>query len=117
MSTDNLSSQIQAAGRTIMLSTGNEITIRYGMAALVEIEKQYGSVNGLVKVLNEAENGSLFTVLSHVLWAGSSRKVPLAAFLDMLDPKLMKEYSEAFGEALSESVGSGDSQGEAAAVK
>jgi hypothetical protein len=116
MSTDNLSSQIQAAGRTITLSTGNEITLRYGMAALVEIEKEYGSVNGLVKALNQAENGNVFTVLSHALWAGSSRKVPLAAFLDLLDPKLVSQYSEAFGEALSESVGSGDSQGEAPAV-
>jgi hypothetical protein len=99
-----------------MLSTGNEITIRYGMAALVELEKEYGSVNGLVKVLNDAENGKAFTIVSHALWAGSSRKVPLAAFMDMLDPKLMEPYTEAFCSALEESVGGGDSQGEAPAV-
>lgn len=116
MSIDNLSSQIQAPGRKITLSNGNEINIRFGMSALVELEKEHGSIAALVKVLENTETSKVFSTLSHALWAGSSRKLPLAAFTDLLDPKLIAEYSSAFGEALSESMGSGDSQGEAEAV-
>ena len=116
MSTDNLSSQVQAPGRKITLANSNEITIRYGMSALVELEREHGSIGALVKVLENAETSQVFSALSHALWAGSSRKLPLVAFIDLLDPRRVGEYSKAFGEALSEATGSGDSQGEAQAV-
>lgn len=119
MSQDNLSSQIQAPGRKITLTTGNEITIKYGMSALVEIEKKHGSVNALVKILENPETSAVFSTLGHALWAGSSRKVPFEAFLDLLDPKRLEEYSEAFGEAFQEAMGSakeGESLGEAPAA-
>lgn len=119
MNQDNLSSQIAGSGRKITLTNGNEITIKYGMSALVEIEKKHGSVNALVKILENPETSSVFSTLGHALWAGTSRKMPFEAFLDLLDPKRLQEYSEAFGEAFQEAMGTGEegeSLGEAPAA-
>lgn len=119
MNQDSLSSQINGTGRKITLTNGNEITIKYGMSSLVEIEKKHGSINALVKILENTETSAVFSTLAHALWAGSSRKVPFEAFLDLLDPKRLQEYSEAFGEAFQEAMGQseeGEGLGEAPAA-
>lgn len=113
----DISSQISAPGRKIILSNGNEITIRYGMSALIEIEREYGSVGALATKLQD-KTGPVFTTLTHALWCGTNRKLPLAAFSDLIDPARITEYSEAFGEAFNEAMPKGESQpGEAQAAE
>lgn len=118
MTQDNISSTISAPGRHITLANGNEITIRYGLGAIVEIETHYGSINALAELLNQGEKGPMFTTLAHALWAGTSRKMPLPAFLDLLSPTRIPEYTLAFTEALSEALGTSKeaSPGEAEAA-
>jgi len=103
---ENKVEYIKADGTSIVLTNGTELSLRYGMAALAEIEKKHGSINALVKVLQEAENGPIITTLGHALWAGTSRKTPLDAFLDLLDPSQIATYVKAFEKAFSEAMGS-----------
>jgi hypothetical protein len=106
---------IAAPGTTITLSTGATVSLRYTFSALAELEREHGSVNGLVVKLNKGEKGPVFATLCHALWAASQRKIPAAAFLDLLDPARLSEYTTAFSTALSLALG-GDSEGEAEAA-
>lgn len=113
----DISSQISAPGRKIILANGNEITIRYGMSALIEIEREYGSVGALATKLQD-KNGPVFTTLTHAIWCGTNRKLPLAAFMDLIDPSRTQEYSVAFGEAFKEAMPKGsEDSGEAQAAE
>lgn len=116
MNPNKMAAEIAAAGRTITLADGRTATIRYGFAGIGEIEAKHGSIGALMEALEKGEKGPIFSTLGHALWAGTQRKVPLEAFLDLLDPRRIAEYSEAFGEALSEGLG-GDEQGEAEAAE
>jgi len=116
MSTENLSSKILLQGQTIALANGETVTIKYGFAALAVIEREYGSIQGLVAKLSDT-NGEVISTLGYALWAGTSRNVAVEAFLDLLDPRKIQEYSEAFGTALSDAMPPGDSTpGEAKAA-
>ena len=103
---------IAAPGKSITLNTGNAITLRYTFSALAELEREHGSIDGLGKKLDGS--GPVFSTIGHALWAGSERKVPLVAFLDLLDPARIQEYGSAFNAALSEALGAQQGEGKAA---
>lgn len=96
---------VASSGRKITLADGREVTIRYGFGALAELEKAHGSVNALLQQLSKGEGAAVFSILGHALWAGSSRKLPLDGFLDLLDPRQIGEYATLFGEAIGEALG------------
>ena len=102
--------EIMAPGREIPLEGGRTTTIRYGFSSMALLEKEYGSVNGLMAELVKGEKGAIFSVLGFVLWAGTKRKVPLEAFLDMLDMKRVEEYSVAVEGALTEALGNSEDE-------
>lgn len=105
--------EIQAAGKKITLSNGNEITLRYSFGAISVIEKEYGSAKKFAELLQDKE-GATITTLGFALWAGTPRKMPFEAFLELLDITQIETYAEAFASAFSESMGSigGNDQGE-----
>ena len=104
--------EITAEGKQITLANGNEITLRYSFAALSVIETEYGSAKKFAELLSNPE-GATMTTLGFGLWAGSQRKMPLEAFMDLLDISQIKQYTEAFANSFQESMGSiGGSQGE-----
>ena len=116
MSIENLSSKILIQGQSIALASGETVTIKYGFAALAVLEREYGSIQGLVAKLSNVE-GDVISTLGHALWAGTTRTVPVETFLDLLDPRKIQEYSEAFGTALSDAMPPGDNTpGEAKAA-
>ena len=97
--------EIAALGREITLEDGRTTTIRYGFSSMAILEKEYGSLTGLFSELEKAEKGAIFSVLGFVIWAGTKRKLPLEAFLDMLDMNRIEEYSVAVEGALTEALG------------
>lgn len=118
MNPNNLTTEIAAPGVEITLINGSTSTIRYNFSAMIEIENKHGSINGLLEQLNAGDRGSLFSTLAHALWAGTARKMPLEAFIDLLDPARLGQYTEAFSSALTQGLGqSEDDQGEAGAVE
>jgi hypothetical protein len=112
--TELTASELVSAGKQITLANGNTITLRYGFGAIAELEERHGSLSVFSELMQKGEKGPIFSVLGHALWAGSQRKMPLAAFLDLLDPSQTETYANAFGAAFSEAMGS--IQGEATAV-
>jgi hypothetical protein len=104
--------ELTATGKQIELYNGNVLTLRYTFGSIAAIEKEYGSVKALEQKLKAAADGEAFTTLGFALWAGTQRKMPLPAFLDLLQPGRMKEYGEAFGAAFAEAFGvqSGEAQ-------
>lgn len=97
--------EITAPGREITLEDGRTTTIRYGFSSMAILEKEYGSLTGLFAELEKADKGAIFSVLGFILWAGTKRKMPLEAFLDMLDMKRVEDYSAAVEGALTEALG------------
>ena len=106
--------QLAASGAQIELSNGTVLTLRYTFSALAEIEKEHGSVNALIAKLKAGADGSVFGALGQALWAGTQRKMPLAAFLDLLSPAKTPQYSTAFGAALNEAMGTPSGEAKAA---
>ena len=102
MTQENIAAAIKADGTSITLSNGTVMTIKYDMAALIEIEKKHGAVSGLYDKLKEGDKGPIFGTLSHALWAGTNRKMPYEAFVNLLDVRSIEAYSTAFAEAIQE---------------
>lgn len=111
MTQENTAAAIKADGTTITLTNGTVMTVKYDMAALIEIEKKHGAVAGLYEKLKEGDKGPIFGTLSHAIWAGTNRKMPYDAFVNLLDIRKIEEYSNAFAEAIQEAFPSeeGDS--------
>ena len=112
--TQMTAAQILGEGATIELRGGKTVALVYDFGALAEIEKRHGSVNGLVEILNQGENGPIFDVIGHALWAGTDRTIALSEFNRLLVPAKIAAYVDAFGTALSEAMG--DTPGEAKAA-
>lgn len=108
------SDQLANTGKTIELTNGNVLTLRYNFSALAEIEKEHGSIQKLVEIMSQGDKGPLFATLGHALWAGTSRKMPLREFMDLLSPSQTNQYSEAFGNAMKEAMGNNSGEAEAA---
>ena len=106
---------LNTPGSKITLANGTELTLRYRFDAIIEIEKEHGSVNALVEKLNLGEKGPVFSILAHALWAGTERKMPLPEFVKNLEPSELKAYSVAFNAAIQKAMGT--EPGEASAAE
>jgi len=100
--TQNKAAAIKADGAKITLTSGSVMQIKYDMAALIEVEKEHGSVTALYEKLKEGDKGPIFGTLAHALWAGTNRKMPFEAFVNLLSTHSIEEYSNAFAEAIQE---------------
>jgi hypothetical protein len=107
--------QLIGAGTQITLTNGNTLTLRYGFGAMAALEEKHGSLKVFSDIMQQGEKGPIFSVLGHALWAGTERKMPLNAFMDLLNPGKSGEYVEAFSNAFNEAMG--EVPGEAKAVE
>lgn len=106
--------ELLAEGSTITLRDGSTTSLVYDFGALGEIEKRHGSVNGLVAVLEQGDQGPIFQVIGHALWAGTDRKIALTDFEHLLVPSRISDYVNAFTNALSEAMGTAPGEAQAA---
>jgi hypothetical protein len=110
-----IGNQLKADGASIVLTNGTEMKVKYDMAAIIEIENKHGSVSALYEKLKQGDKGPIFGTLSHALWAGTNRKMPYQAFIELLNPKDVEQYSHAFATAIQEAfpTAEGDDSGKA----
>jgi hypothetical protein len=104
---------IRARGAEITLIDGSKEWIRYGFAELMQLEEEYGSLDGVSKAI-EAAFGETFDFTGKALsFIYKLMEVGLARLgwtdeelNDRLDPALFAEYFEAYSQAYRQAVAS-----------
>lgn len=111
--------RVRATGHPIILTDGQTVQVRYGMASIVELEDRFGSLGGVqdaMASLNAGSKvfGSMMDLLAcGLLYAGLIPTQPgelptvgqVRAVLlgrDLVDPADLKDYMEALGRAFTE---------------
>lgn len=99
----DVAAQLLGEGRSLPLLNGTSVKLRYGMAELAKIEKQFGSLEAMLTELNKGQAGQIFTTLIQLLWIGQRGwQGSQESFFDQLDPRKLEDYSRLITESLVE---------------
>ena len=94
--------QVLAEGRTVTLTNGQTITVRFGFRTLAAVEKEWGSVGALAGLLATGLQGQLYTTIGNVLALMSDLSAD--EVMDLLDPTQLGEYGRAIDDSLDEAL-------------
>lgn len=99
--------QIQAAGRTVTLTDGRTVVVRFTFAAIMEIEKEWGSVGAWSYQLTgpggQPVAGPGFTAIAKTLAIMAGEPLQeIAQFAGALDPRQVQSYHDVIDEAFAE---------------
>ena len=105
---------IAADGVDVTLADGSVATLRFGFAALIEIEREYGTLALWARQLDAASSGTgpMFGVVAKSIEIASGE----SDVVDRLDPRNVQTYAGALGQAFAQAwpVPEDDASGEAA---
>lgn len=108
----DVAAQIMGEGRSIALSNGTTVQIRYGMKELKKIEQKFGSLQAMLTELQKGQDGMVIGTMCDLLWigvvgwAGSEDE-----FMDHLKPQDIGDYVGTVSAALQEAFPPQTAQG------
>jgi hypothetical protein len=93
--------KLVARGHQIVLADGSVRALRYSMRSLVEIETEWGSLQGMQDALSNSD-GRIMTSVSKILQFGIEPRMDFDEVLDGLELARFQEYFDVLALALAE---------------
>jgi hypothetical protein len=94
-------SRIANEGPVLELKDGRKLRLHFGYGGLRQIEKKFGSLQGLVESLQDGASGEFFDAVFTGLWCGLWKSgITEAELEEQLDPSDIEQHGQILSEAL-----------------